>query len=65
MNCIMHILKDFPVALKFFSSEKEIFSCCSQEILSDELNLEIKDLNDLKINVYPQNTKKFFFFFFK
>ena len=59
MNCILHILKDFPVALKFFSSEKEIFSCCSQEILSDELNLEIKDLNDLKINVYPQNTKKF------
>ena len=59
MNCIMHILKDFPLSLKFFDGEKEIFSCCSQEILGDELNLEINDLKDLKINVYPQNTKKF------
>lgn len=59
MNCIMHILKDYPISLKFFEDEKEIFSCCSQEILGDELNLEIIDLNNLKISVYPQNTKKF------
>lgn len=58
MNCIIHIIKDFPFALKFFENDNEIFSACSSEILGDELNVSISCEKSFSLFIYPLETKE-------
>ncbi len=55
MNCVMHILKSFPMSIKVVEENKDIFSACSSEILGDELNLNLSNANLFSIYVYPLN----------
>lgn len=57
MNCVMHILKSFPMSIKIVEENKDIFSACSSEILGDELNLSISFENNFSLFVYPLETK--------
>ena len=58
MNTVFfHIYSNFPAKIVFFNNQTQILNILTTESLSDEISLEIKNLDSLKINVYPLNNK--------
>lgn len=58
----IHLLPTFNSLFKFIKNERTLIEVNSTECLSSTIDLEVSDLNDFEINVYPtaNNSQKLF-----
>lgn len=56
-NIYLHLLSDFPACFKIIENGKVKLALSSQECLADELNIELINISDFSISVYPITSK--------
>lgn len=56
-NAILHLFPKFDCLIRIFENQKEIFSLNSLGFLGEEISLEVENIEDFQIKLYPFNKK--------